>query len=118
MHFFSPDGTRLAYRRIGSGAPLVCVPGGPLLSADYLGDLGGLADHAELILLDHRGSGSSGAPNDPATYRSAIVSLTTSRHSESTWVWNGLRCSVTRPARTSSTATPSSVLTEWIGWSW
>lgn len=69
MHFFAPDGTRLAYRRIGSGAPLICVPGGPLLSADYLGDLGGLADHAELILLDHRGSGSSGAPNDPATYR-------------------------------------------------
>ncbi len=69
MQFFTPDGTRLAYHRTGTGAPLVCVPGGPLLSADYLGDLGGLSDHAELILLDHRGSGASGTPTDPATYR-------------------------------------------------
>lgn len=69
MQFFAPDGTRLAYRRTGVGAPLVCVPGGPLLSAGYLGDLGGLTDHAELILLDHRGSGASGTPADPATYR-------------------------------------------------
>ncbi len=69
MQFFTPDGTRLAYHRTGTSAPLVCVPGGPLLSADYLGDLGGLSDHAELILLDHRGSGASGTPTDPATYR-------------------------------------------------
>ena len=69
MHFLAADGTRLAYRRIGSGAPLVCIPGGPLLSADYLGDLGGLADHVELILLDHRGSGASAVPADPTTYR-------------------------------------------------
>ena len=116
MHFFAPDGTRLAYRRIGSGAPLICIPGGPLLSADYLGDLGGLADHAELILLDHRGSGSSGAPNDPATYRCDRVADDIEAL-RSTSAWNGLRCSVTRPARTSSTASPRSTLTDWTGWS-
>jgi len=69
MQFLAPDGTRLAYRRTGTGAPLVCIPGGPLHSADYLGDLGGLADHVELILLDHRGRGASGTPSDPTTYR-------------------------------------------------
>lgn len=69
MHFFSSDRTRLAYRRAGTGSPLVCIAGGPLLSADYLGDLGGLTDHVELILLDPRGSGASSVPSDPATYR-------------------------------------------------
>ena len=69
MYFRASDGTRLSYRRVGTGAPLVCVPGGPLLSADYLGDLGGLSHDAELILLDHRGSGASGAPADPTSYR-------------------------------------------------
>jgi len=69
LHVTAHDGTRLSCRRTGSGVPLVCVPGGPMLSADYLGDLGGLADHVELVLLDHRGSGASETPVDPATYR-------------------------------------------------
>src|SRR5690349_8862207 len=69
MHFAASDGTRLSYRRVGTGAPLVCVPGGPLLSADYLGDLGGLDAHAELILLDHRGSGASDSPADATSFR-------------------------------------------------
>ncbi|MFD1827084.1 MULTISPECIES: alpha/beta fold hydrolase [Mumia] len=69
MPLHAPDGTLLAYRCIGAGAPLVCVPGGPMLPADYLGDLGGLSDHAELVLVDPRGSGASGTPADPATYR-------------------------------------------------
>jgi proline iminopeptidase len=69
MHFSASDGLRLHYRRAGHGAPLVCVPGGPLLPADYLGDLGGLTDHAELLLLDPRGAGASEAPADPASYR-------------------------------------------------
>jgi len=45
-----------AVRRVGRGAPLLCVPGGPLLPADYLGTLGGLDDTAELVLLDPPGS--------------------------------------------------------------
>lgn len=73
MQFFTPDGTRLTYRRAGTGAPLVCVPGGPLLPADYLGDLGRLTDYAELILLDPRGSGHSAPPVVPATCRCDLV---------------------------------------------
>ena len=67
--FRSWDGTELAYRTAGAGPPLVCVPGGPGQAAEYLGDLGGLSGHRTLILLDNRGTGSSQAPDDPATYR-------------------------------------------------
>jgi pimeloyl-ACP methyl ester carboxylesterase len=35
----------------------------------YLGDLGGLAAHRELVLLDLRGTGGSQAPDDMAAYR-------------------------------------------------
>ncbi|MFH8484576.1 alpha/beta fold hydrolase [Streptomyces longisporoflavus] len=62
------DGTRLAYHLNGDGAPLVCVPGGPA-GSHYLGDLGGLSAHRQLILLDTRGTGESALPEDPATYR-------------------------------------------------
>ncbi|MFI8519291.1 alpha/beta fold hydrolase [Streptomyces sp. NPDC085481] len=64
----APDGTRLAYRLNGSGAPLLCVPGGPADSA-YLGDLGGLSAHRTLVLPDLRGTGRSAVPEDPASYR-------------------------------------------------
>ncbi len=67
--FTSYDGTKLAYRRVGVGRPLVCLPGGPGRSPDYLGDLGGLSNSRELILPDTRGTGESAAPRDPATYR-------------------------------------------------
>lgn len=69
MHFTSYDGARLAYRRAGSGPPLVCVPGGPGRSPGYLGDLGGLGRSRELILPDTRGTGDSEVPADPAAYR-------------------------------------------------
>ncbi|WP_424216473.1 alpha/beta fold hydrolase (plasmid) [Streptomyces sp. BI20] len=73
------DGTLLAHRTTGpdttsttgptgSGAPLVCLPGGPT-SADYLGDLGGLAAHRPLVLPDWRGTGRSARPADPASHR-------------------------------------------------
>ncbi|HEY5398119.1 MAG TPA: alpha/beta fold hydrolase, partial [Trebonia sp.] len=67
--FRSWDGTELSYWTVGSGPPLVCVPGGPGQAAEYLGDLGGLSGRRTLILLDNRGTGSSQAPRDPATYR-------------------------------------------------
>jgi proline iminopeptidase len=67
--FPAPDGTRLAYRSIGEGDPLVCLPGGPMRAAAYLCDLGGLAAHRRLIMLDLRGTGQSGTPADPASYR-------------------------------------------------
>jgi pimeloyl-ACP methyl ester carboxylesterase len=70
MGFFdAADGTRLAYRRAGDGDPLICLPGGPMQSAAYLGDLGGLSAHRSLVLLDLRGTGESAAPADPASYR-------------------------------------------------
>jgi proline iminopeptidase len=62
------DGRRLAYKRIGSGPPLVCHGGGPGFSAHYLGNLGGLDDRLELILLDPRGTGGSDRPADPSAY--------------------------------------------------
>jgi proline iminopeptidase len=64
----TPDGRRLAYKRIGSGPPLVCHGGGPGFSAQYLGNLGGLDDGLELILLDPRGTGGSDRPADPSAY--------------------------------------------------
>ncbi|WP_456244729.1 alpha/beta fold hydrolase [Longispora urticae] len=54
---------------VGSGPPLVCVPGGPGQAVEYLADLGGLSAHRTLVLLDNRGTGASDVPTDPATYR-------------------------------------------------
>ncbi|HET9142189.1 alpha/beta hydrolase [Actinophytocola sp.] len=67
--FHAADGTRLAYRVQGAGAPVVCLPGGPMMSAAYLGDLGGLSRHRQLVLLDPRGTGESAVPADPGSYR-------------------------------------------------
>jgi proline-specific peptidase len=62
---------KLAYRREGSGRPLVCHPGGPGFSSLYLGDLGGLGAHAELVLVDPRGTGGSPRPDDARAYTTA-----------------------------------------------
>jgi pimeloyl-ACP methyl ester carboxylesterase len=67
--FHARDGTRLAYRLIGEGEPLICLPGGPMQASAYLGDLGGLPAHRSLVLLDLRGTGESAVPDDPRTYR-------------------------------------------------
>jgi proline iminopeptidase len=71
--FPAPDGTEVAYRVIGSGsdsaAPVICLPGGPMRASAYLGDLGGLAAHRQLILVDLRGTGESAHPADSASYR-------------------------------------------------
>ncbi|GAA3903646.1 alpha/beta fold hydrolase [Actinoplanes auranticolor] len=66
--FSAPDGTRLAYRTAGEGDPLVCLPG-PMEDSAYLGDLGGLARHHRLVLLDPRGTGESATPADTGSYR-------------------------------------------------
>ncbi|MER5204889.1 alpha/beta hydrolase [Streptomyces sp. NPDC002825] len=67
--FSAPDGTLLAYHASGSGDPLICLPGGPMQDSVYLGELGGLDAHRTLIRLDLRGTGASGVPEDPASYR-------------------------------------------------
>ncbi|MGC0208987.1 alpha/beta fold hydrolase [Streptomyces levis] len=67
--FAAPDGTRLAFHVRGEGEPLIVLPGGPMRASAYLGNLGGLDAHRRLVLLDLRGTGESGVPADPATYR-------------------------------------------------
>ncbi|MEV0411414.1 alpha/beta hydrolase [Streptomyces sp. NPDC050448] len=68
--FTVPDGTTLAYRVLGGdGPPLVCLPGGPMRDSAYLGELGGLCAHRQLIMLDLRGTGRSEVPADPSSYR-------------------------------------------------
>jgi pimeloyl-ACP methyl ester carboxylesterase len=67
--FCTPDGTELAYHIRGEGVPLVCLPGGPMRESAYLGDLGGLSGHRQLIMLDLRGTGKSAFPADPGSYR-------------------------------------------------
>jgi proline iminopeptidase len=62
------DGRRLAYRRTGEGPVLVCHGGGPGFSSLYLGDLAGLGNGLELVLLDPRGTGGSTKPSDPRAY--------------------------------------------------
>jgi proline-specific peptidase len=62
------DGRTLAYKRVGSGPTLVCHGGGPGFSAHYLGNLGGLDERLELILLDPRGTGGSDRPENARAY--------------------------------------------------
>ena len=69
MNVTTRDGLTLAYRTAGRGPLLVCQPGGPGRAATYLRDLGGLADHRTLLLLDSRGTGDSERPGDPERLR-------------------------------------------------
>jgi proline iminopeptidase len=69
MQFFStPRGTHIGYDRRGTGHPLVCVPGGPLLPTEYLGNLGGLDRHADLVLFTALGRATT-APADSTVLR-------------------------------------------------
>lgn len=68
-YFASYDGVELAYRLVGEGPRLVCLPGGPGRAGEYLGDLGGLDSARQLVLLDPRGVGLSSDPLDAATFR-------------------------------------------------
>jgi pimeloyl-ACP methyl ester carboxylesterase len=49
----SHNGTALSWRVMGEpAAPVVCLPGGPLQSTRYLGNLGGLDATRQLLLLE------------------------------------------------------------------
>lgn len=63
-HFDAPDGTRLGLHIVGSGPPLVCVPGGPGRASAYLEDLAGLSKSHTLLRFDLRGTGESELPID------------------------------------------------------
>lgn len=53
----------------GDGIPVICLPGGPMQDSDYLGELGGLSGHRQLVMVDPRGTGRSATPVDAASYR-------------------------------------------------
>jgi pimeloyl-ACP methyl ester carboxylesterase len=63
------DGTRLAYTEVGSGPPLLCLPGGPGRASAYLEDLAGLSAERTLVRLDNRATGMSEVPADPSSLR-------------------------------------------------
>jgi pimeloyl-ACP methyl ester carboxylesterase len=65
----APDGTRLAYHLQGDGPPLICPPGGPMRDSAYFGDLGGLPERFQTVMLDLRGTGQSAAAADPQSCR-------------------------------------------------
>jgi pimeloyl-ACP methyl ester carboxylesterase len=67
--FSAHDGTDLAYHVFGAGIPVICLPGGPMLDSVYLGELGGLSAHRQLITVNLRGTGQSAIPKDAASYR-------------------------------------------------
>jgi pimeloyl-ACP methyl ester carboxylesterase len=62
MHtLLAPDGTRLAYQRLGAGPPLVLVPGtGAANPIAWTGVAPALAERCTLLALDRRGHGQSG----------------------------------------------------------
>jgi pimeloyl-ACP methyl ester carboxylesterase len=66
--FSAYDGTDLAYHVSGEGDPVICLPGG-MQDTGYLGELGGLSKHRQLIMFDLRGTGRSAIPRDAASYR-------------------------------------------------
>jgi proline iminopeptidase len=67
--FSAYDGTTLAHHVYGEGPPVICLPGGPMLDSDYLGDLGGLSAHRQLVMPDPRGTGGSATPDNADSYR-------------------------------------------------
>lgn len=54
----------LSYKRCGDGPLLVCHCGGPGFSGATLGDLGGLGEDFELLIVDPRGTGATKRPAD------------------------------------------------------
>jgi proline iminopeptidase len=62
------DGLDLRLHVLGSGPPLLCLPGGPGNSAAYLEDLGGLDATHTLLLLDPRGTGGSAPRERPGSF--------------------------------------------------
>ncbi|MFC7640348.1 alpha/beta fold hydrolase [Streptosporangium lutulentum] len=48
---------------------MICLPGGPMQDSAYLGELGGLSAHRQLIMVDPRGTGRSAIPEDVTSYR-------------------------------------------------
>jgi pimeloyl-ACP methyl ester carboxylesterase len=69
MSMKTADGRTLGYHKMGSGPVLVCHPGGPGFSSLYFGDLAGIWERFTLVLLNPRGTATSGRPHDPRAYQ-------------------------------------------------
>jgi pimeloyl-ACP methyl ester carboxylesterase len=115
--FDSFDGTTLSATTLGTGDPLVVMPGGPMQASVYLGDLGGLDAHRTLHLLDLRGTGGSAVPADPARFR-VFAGSRMSRRSGPRWAWTRSTCSATPPAQASRSCTPPGTTNGSAGWCW
>ena len=78
-HFTSFDGTRLAYRVLGSGPPVVLLHGlfsGGEMNWLRYGEAQTIAGAGFTVhLLDFRAHGDSDAPIDPATYPADVLAL-------------------------------------------
>lgn len=61
----APDGTRIAYRRLGSGPPIVALHGGLGSSRTWEAVARRLADRNEFFLVDRRGRGESDDGTEP-----------------------------------------------------
>ncbi|MEU8663677.1 alpha/beta fold hydrolase [Actinoplanes philippinensis] len=66
--FRTHDGILLAYHAYGTGAPVVCVPGGPGRAGGYLSGIAGAMPGRTAIVLDNRGTGASQSPDDAKGY--------------------------------------------------
>jgi 3-oxoadipate enol-lactonase len=61
-----PDGTRLYYEEIGAGEPLLLISGNGRDHTDWNGVRNDFADRYRVIVSDHRGTGQSDKPSEPA----------------------------------------------------
>ena len=66
----SPDGTRVAYDRSGTGPAIMLLHGGGSMRQEWheAGYVRRLRDNFTVIAVDLRGHGESGMPTDPADY--------------------------------------------------
>ncbi|WP_043545786.1 alpha/beta fold hydrolase [Salinispora arenicola] len=71
--FSSFDGLRLAYHTAGEGAPVVCLAGGPGRASAYMSGITACLPGRTVVRLDSRGTGDSGVPVDPATFRATAA---------------------------------------------
>ncbi len=66
--FFDVNGTRLFYKTMGSGEPIVVLHGGPGFDhRQFLPYIWGLAEHNKVFLFDQRGTGLSSGPVDASS---------------------------------------------------
>ncbi len=61
------DGVTLRYEEVGSGKPLVCIPGWSQTAAQWKYQLSGLSDKYRVIAVDMRGHGESDKPDNGYT---------------------------------------------------